>query len=134
MPLQFFSTRRASNTANRLITLAVKRHKCLAPISVLEQVVTIKGQKSMTIKRIVFLAVSVPVLLLLITASFFTLFRPDSYSSMARVKVQRDTTDIPTSLSSGGHMAGICVPYVVQRNKIELWPERNSNMMGIKFQ
>src|SRR5580692_4341906 len=53
-------------------------------------------------------------LLVVITATIVTFILPESYSSKARIKVQRDTTDIPTGLTSQPYVSGIYDPYFIQ--------------------
>ena len=61
------------------------------------------------IRKTVILAVF---LLVVITATFVTLVLPESYSSMARIKIERDAPDI-TSIS-GGMPSGAYDPYFIQ--------------------
>ncbi|HZQ47568.1 MAG TPA: polysaccharide biosynthesis tyrosine autokinase [Verrucomicrobiae bacterium] len=53
-------------------------------------------------------------LLVVITATIVTFILPESFSSKARIKVQRDTTDIPTGLTSQPYTAGVYDPYFIQ--------------------
>lgn len=53
-------------------------------------------------------------LLVVITATIVTFILPESYSSKARIKVQRDTTDIPTGMSAQPYTAGTYDPYFIQ--------------------
>ncbi len=52
-------------------------------------------------------------LLVVITATIVTLILPESYSSKARIKVERDTTDVP-GVSGQNSMAGVYDPYFIQ--------------------
>ncbi len=53
-------------------------------------------------------------LLVVITATIVTFILPESFSSKARIKVQRDTTDIPTGLTSQPYLSGVYDPYFIQ--------------------
>ena len=115
-----------------LVALWLRVLPDLVKTSVLEHVVTIKERKPMTVKKILFLAVSMPVLLLLLTASYFTLFRPEYYSGKARIIVRRDAADIPTSLTSQPYFTGVNDPHLMQQNKMQFPSTRNSNIIGSK--
>jgi capsular exopolysaccharide synthesis family protein len=53
-------------------------------------------------------------LLVVVTAAIVTLILPESYSSKARIRVQRDTTDIPSGMSAQAYTAGMYDPYFIQ--------------------
>ena len=53
-------------------------------------------------------------LLVVITATIVTFILPESYSSRARIKVQRDTTDIPSGMTSQPFTGGMYDPYFIQ--------------------
>lgn len=53
-------------------------------------------------------------LLVVVTAAIVTLILPESYSSKARIRVQRDTTDIPSGMSAQAYTAGVYDPYFIQ--------------------
>src|SRR5579872_5297944 len=62
------------------------------------------------IRKTVILAVF---LLVVITATIVTFILPESYSSIARIKVERDVTDVQ-GVMGGPNMTGIYDPYFIQ--------------------
>ena len=62
------------------------------------------------IRKTVILAVF---LLVVITATIVTFILPEAYSSKARIKVERDVTDVP-GVTGQSSMAGIYDPYFIQ--------------------
>ena len=62
------------------------------------------------IRKTVILAVF---LLVVITATIVTFILPEAYSSKARIKVERDVTDVP-GVTGQTSMAGIYDPYFIQ--------------------
>src|SRR5271170_2594566 len=62
------------------------------------------------IRKTVILAVF---LLVVITATIVTFILPEAYSSNARIKVERDVTDIP-GIDGTRNVAGIYDPYFIQ--------------------
>src|SRR5690349_21556624 len=63
------------------------------------------------IRKTVILAVF---LLVVITATIVTFILPESFSSMARIKVERDVTDVAGTGGSQQPMAGMYDPYFIQ--------------------
>ena len=64
-------------------------------------------------------------LLVVITATIVTFILPESYSSKARIKVERDTTDIP-GVSGPNQMAGVYDPYFIQTEFEVIQSSKNS--------
>src|SRR5579872_2330478 len=62
------------------------------------------------IRKTVILAVF---LLVVITATIVTFILPEAYSSKARIKVERDSTDVP-GVGDNRSMAGVYDPYFIQ--------------------
>src|SRR5579862_7184004 len=62
------------------------------------------------IRKTVILAVF---LLVVITATIVTFILPESFSSSARIKVERDTTDVP-GITQTQNYAGAYDPYFIQ--------------------
>ncbi len=63
------------------------------------------------IRKTIILAVF---LLVVVTAAIVTLILPESYSSKARIRIQRDTTDIPSGMGAQPYTAGNYDPYFIQ--------------------
>ncbi len=97
-----------------LVALWLRVLPDLVKTSVLEHIAAIKGRKLMSTKMIVFLAVSVPVFLFVLsTATIVTLILPESYSSKARIKMQPATVGLPGSTAQPSS-AGAYDPYFIQ--------------------